>query len=167
MDLANFMSKAVAELDERELLALAISLEEEDSRIYCHFRERLKKEHPEVAEIIQPIYEEEISQQVRLTELYHQTFGDHVLFIRTHDVNIRTHDVKGFLKRRPFWLRPLLKPKKVLAEVMRMEAEARRFYTEAVNQVTSPATQKLFRDLAEEEEDHQDLLVEKWKEKKK
>jgi len=160
LDLANFMSKAVAELDERELLALAISLEEEDSRIYCHFRERLKKEHPEVAEIIQPIYEEEISQQVRLTELYHQTFGDHVLFIRTHDV-------KGFLKRRPFWLRPLLKPKKVLAEVMRMEAEARRFYTEAVNQVTSPATQKLFRDLAEEEEDHQDLLVKKWKENKK
>jgi len=95
-----------------------------------------------------------------LTELYHQTFGDHVLFIRTHDV-------KGFLKRRPFWLRPLLKPKKVLAEVMRMEAEARRFYTEAVNQVTSPATQKLFRDLAEEEEDHQDLLVKKWKENKK
>jgi rubrerythrin len=51
--------------------------------------------------------------------------------------------------------------------VMRMEAEARRFYTEAVNQVTSPATQKLFRDLAQEEEDHQDLLVKKWKENKK
>ena len=154
------MSKAVAELDERELLALAISLEEEDSRIYRHFRERLKNEHPEAAAVIQTMYEEEISQQVRLTELYHQTFGDHVLFIRTHDV-------KGFLKRRPFWLRPLLKPKKVLAEVMRMESEARRFYTEAVNQVTSPATQKLFRDLAEEEEDHQDLLVKKWKENKK
>jgi len=40
------MSKAFAELDERELLALAISLEEEDSRIYLHFRERLKKEVP-------------------------------------------------------------------------------------------------------------------------
>ena len=65
----------------------------------------------------QPIYEEEISQQARLIELYHQTFGDHVLFIRTHDV-------KGFLKQRPFWLRPLLRPKIVLAEVMRMEAEA-------------------------------------------
>ena len=154
------MSKAFAELDERELLALAISLEEEDSRIYRHFRERLKKDHPEVAAIIQPIYEEEISHQTRLTELYHQTFGDHILFIRTHDV-------KGFLKRRPFWLRPLLRPKKVLAEVMRMEAEVRRFYTEAVNQVTSPAAKKLFRDLAEEEEDHQDLLVKKWKENKK
>ena len=154
------MSKAFAELDERELLALAISLEEEDSRIYRHFWERLKKDHPEVATIIQPIYEEEISHQTRLTELYHQTFGDHILFIRTHDV-------KGFLKRRPFWLRPLLRPKKVLAEVMRMEAEARRFYTEAVNQVISPAAKKLFRDLAEEEEDHQDLLVKKWKENKK
>jgi rubrerythrin len=55
------MSKAFAELDERELFALAISLEEDDSRIYRHFRERLKKEHPEVAAIIQPIYEEEIS----------------------------------------------------------------------------------------------------------
>ena len=53
MDLANFMSKAVAELDERELLALAISLEEEDSRIYRHFRERLKNEHPDIAAIIQ------------------------------------------------------------------------------------------------------------------
>lgn len=50
---------------------------------------------------------------------------------------------------------------------MRMEAEARRFYAEAVNQVTSRAIQKLFRDLAEEEEDHQDLLVKKWKENKK
>jgi rubrerythrin len=50
---------------------------------------------------------------------------------------------------------------------MRMEAEARRFYTEAVNQVISPAAKKLFRDLAEEEEDHQDLLVKKWKENKK
>src|ERR1700730_11698832 len=80
------MSKAFAELDERELLALATSLEEEDSRIYRHFRERLKKDHPEVATIIQPIYEEEISHQTRLTELYHQTFGDHILFIRTHDV---------------------------------------------------------------------------------
>jgi erythrin-vacuolar iron transport family protein len=104
--------------------------------------------------------EGEIKHACRLVSLRSQTFGDHVLFIRTHDV-------KGFLKRRPFWLRPLLKPKKVLAEVMRMEAEARQFYTEAVNQVTSPATQKLFRDLAEEEEDHQDLLVKKWKENKK
>jgi rubrerythrin len=76
---------------ERDFLALAISLEEEDSRIYRHFRERLKKKHPEVAAIIQPIYDEEISHQARLTGLYHQTFGDHVLFIRTHDV-------KGFLK---------------------------------------------------------------------
>jgi rubrerythrin len=61
---------------------------------------------------------------------------------------------------------PLLRPKKVLAEVMNMEAEARRFYTEAVNQVTAPTTQKMFRDLAEEKEDHQDLLVKKWKENK-
>ena len=160
MDLANFMRKAFSELDERELLAMAISLEEEDSRIYRHFRERLKNEHPEAAAIIQSMYEEEISHQIRLTELYHQTFGDHVLFIRTHDV-------KGFLKRRPFWLRPLLRPNKVLSEVMRMEAEARRFYTEAANKATSRATQKLFRDLAEEEENHQDLLVKKWKEKKK
>jgi erythrin-vacuolar iron transport family protein len=95
-----------------------------------------------------------------LTELYHQTFGDHVLFIRPHDV-------KGFLKRRPFWLRPLLRPKKVLAEVLMMEAAARRFYTEAANQVTSPTTQKLFRDLAEEEENHQDLLVKNSRGKKR
>jgi rubrerythrin len=71
-------------------LALAVSLEEEDSRIYRHFRERLKEKHPEAAAIIQSIYEEEISHQARLTELYHQTFGEHILFIRTHDV-------KGFL----------------------------------------------------------------------
>ena len=50
---------------------------------------------------------------------------------------------------------------------MGMEAETRRFYRDASNKVKSAEIRKLLGELADAEEDHQDVLVEKWKEKKK
>jgi erythrin-vacuolar iron transport family protein len=47
------MTKSFDELGEREILALAIGLEEEDSRIYKDFAERLKTEFSESASILQ------------------------------------------------------------------------------------------------------------------
>ena len=154
------MSKLFADLDEREILALAISLEEEDSRIYRDFIERLKTSYPETSAILQTMYEEELSHLTRLKALFHQRFGDHLPLVRRHDV-------KGFLRRKPIWLELTLKPRKVLSTVMNMEAESRRFYQDAVNRVTSPDIRQLLDDLAGVEEDHQDLLVDKAKEKRK
>jgi rubrerythrin len=41
--------KNVTELTEREILALAISAEEEDGRIYADFAERLRQDYPDSA----------------------------------------------------------------------------------------------------------------------
>jgi erythrin-vacuolar iron transport family protein len=154
------MSKLFADLDEREILALAISLEEEDSRIYFDFIERLKASYPETSAILQSMYEEELSHFARLKALFHQRFGDHLPLVRRQDV-------KGFLKRKPIWLELTLRPRRVLSTVLNMEAESRRFYQDAMNKVTSADMRELLGDLAAAEEDHQDLLVDKTREKKK
>jgi rubrerythrin len=138
----------------------AISLEEEDSRIYGDFTERLKEKNPEIASVLQSMYEAESSHRERLGELYQLRFGDHVPLVRRQDV-------KGFPKRKPIWLHRLLRPRRVISEVMGMEAETRRFYQDALIGVKSAEIRKLLSELIEAEEDYQDVLVEKWKKKKK
>ena len=115
------MSRSFTDLGEREVLALAISLEEEDSRIYRDYAERMKEKYPETASILQSMHEVELSHQRRLTELYQARFGDHIPYFRRQDV-------KGFIKRKPIWLNVHLKPKRVRQDAMAMEAESRRFY---------------------------------------
>jgi erythrin-vacuolar iron transport family protein len=115
------MSRSFEELGEKEVLALAISLEEEDSRIYRDYAEKMKKDYPATASILQSMCEVEISHQQRLTELYRARFGDHIPYIRRDAV-------KGFIKRKPIWLNISLKPKRIRQAVMGMEAESRRFY---------------------------------------
>jgi erythrin-vacuolar iron transport family protein len=154
------MSKAFTELEEREILALAIALEEEDSRIYRDFAEKLKASHPGKASILESMSAEESAHHARLLERYKLEYGDHIPFVRRQDV-------KGFVKRRPMWLNRILQPKRVLAAVMVMEAETRRFYREACNTVTSVGLRNLLSELADAEEDHQDTLVELTKEWKK
>ena len=48
-----------AELTEREVLAVAISSEEEDSRIYMSFAEDLAERYPKSAKIFEGMAEEE------------------------------------------------------------------------------------------------------------
>jgi erythrin-vacuolar iron transport family protein len=154
------MSKAFTDLEEREILALAIALEEEDSRIYRDFAEKLKSRHPAMASILESMSEEETAHHARLLETYKLEYGAHIPLVRRQDV-------KGFVKRKPIWLDGILQPKRVLGAAMTMEAETRRFYREASNAVKSADIQKLLIDLADAEEDHQDALVELTKEKKK
>jgi rubrerythrin len=154
------MSKTFAELEEREILALAIALEEEDSRIYGDFAEKLKAKHSAIASILEAMSAEESAHRARLLETYKLEYGDHVPFVRRQDV-------KGFVKRRPVWLNRVLQPRRVLAAAMAMEAETRRFYREASNAVTSAGIRSLLGELADAEEDHQDTLVDLTKEQKK
>jgi erythrin-vacuolar iron transport family protein len=154
------MSKAFTDLEEREILALAIALEEEDGRIYGDFAEKLKANYPEMASILESMCAEESAHHARLLETYKLSFGQHLPFVRRQDV-------KGFVKRRPIWLNRILQPKRVLAAAMVMEAETRRFYREAGNIVTSASIRTLLNELADAEEDHQDTLVALTKERKK
>src|SRR5664279_4601972 len=95
------MAKNFNELSEREILALAISLEETDGRIYGDFAEGLKADYPATAIIFEKMVVEENDHRRWLIEEYRRRFGDHIPLIRREDV-------RGFVNRRPVWLvRPL------------------------------------------------------------
>ena len=116
--------KNFADLTEREVLAVAISSEEEDSRIYMTFAEDLAGRYPDSAKLFEEMAEEERGHRHRLLELYEQRFGPHL-------PPIRRDNVRGFLKRRPIWLTKNLPLDTIRKEVETMEFEAERFYIKA------------------------------------
>src|SRR5260370_25749940 len=84
-------------LSQKEILALAISLEEEDERIYSDFGESLRENFPGTAQVFEEMRQEEIGHRRRLIDLYKQKFGEHIPLIRRQDV-------RGFVHRKPIWL---------------------------------------------------------------
>src|SRR5689334_7446347 len=95
------MPKNFKDLSEREILALAIALEEEDGRIYGDFEEGLRETYPASAKLFAEMRAEESEHRGSLLDLYRAKFGEHI-------PHIRRQDVKGFVERRPVWLvRPL------------------------------------------------------------
>ena len=141
------MARSFKSLNEKEVLALAISLEEEDGRIYGDFAEGLKDTHPMVAKQFQELRGEEDGHRHRLLDLYRQKFGDHIPLIRRQDV-------KGFVTRKPVWLVRPLGLSAVRKEAELMELETRRFYERAAQQATDVSIRQLLGDLAEEERKH-------------
>jgi len=141
------MAKNFKDLTEREIVALAIALEEEDGRIYGDFVDGLRDTYPASAKLFAEMQAEESDHRASLIELYRQRFGEHIPLIRRQDV-------KGFVHRLPVWLvRPLgIHTVRKQAEIM--ELETRRFYERAVQQVSDAAVRKLLGDLAEAERKH-------------
>ena len=144
--------KNFADLTEREVLAVAISSEEEDSRIYMTFAEDLRERYPDTAKIFEEMAEEERGHRHRLLEMYEQRFGAHL-------PPIRREDVKGFLKRRPIWLTKNLPLDTIRKEVETMELQAERFYAKAAERAEDVGVRRLLGDLAEEEKSHENLAV--------
>jgi rubrerythrin len=145
--------RSFASLSEREVLALAIALEEEDARIYDDFAEGLQADYPATAKALQQMRAEEDGHRHRLIDLYRQKFGEHIPLIRRNDV-------KGFVQRRPIWLVRPLGLKAVQKQVEEMELETKRFYTKAAQQTTEAGIRQLLGDLAEEERKHQVMAEE-------
>ena len=144
--------KNFADLTEREVLAVAISSEEEDSRIYMTFAEDLAERYPDSAKIFEEMAEEERGHRHRLLEMYEQRFGAHL-------PPIRRDDVKGFLRRRPIWLTKNLSLDTIRKEVETMELEAERFYVKAAEQAEDVGVRRLLGDLAEAEKGHENLAA--------
>ena len=144
--------KNFADLTEREVLAVAISSEEEDSRIYMTFAEDLRERYPDTAKIFEEMAEEERGHRHRLLEMYEQRFGAHL-------PPIRREDVKGFLRRRPIWLTKNLPLDTIRKEVETMELQAERFYAKAAERAEDVGVRRLLGDLAEEEKSHEHLAV--------
>jgi erythrin-vacuolar iron transport family protein len=149
---------AFDKLTEREILALAISLEEDDEHIYADFVDGLREDYPATAEIFEAMREEESGHRRRLIELYQKRFGNHI-------PHIRREDVKGFVERRPVWLMRPLPLDKVRAEAASMEMETRRFYEKAAARSKDAGTRQLLDDLALEERAHRDRAEELGKDK--
>jgi len=135
-------------LSEREVLALAISLEEEDERIYADFAEGLSDDFPATAAIFSGMREEESGHRRRLIELSRAKFGDHIPLIRRHDV-------RGFVERKPVWLLRPLRLDAVRGMAMTMEIETRRFYERAAARSEDASVRQLLDDLAQEERGHE------------
>ncbi|MFZ0372888.1 MAG: ferritin family protein, partial [Xanthobacteraceae bacterium] len=93
--------KRFADLNEQEILALAISNEDEDNRIYRSFADRLRGAYPETADMYDKMAQEEIGHRDMLLDLHRKKFGDFLPLIRRQDV-------KGFVARRPIWLNSTL-----------------------------------------------------------
>jgi rubrerythrin len=142
------MARNFKDLSEREIMALAISLEEEDGRIYSDFAEGLRETYPATAKLFDDMQAEESEHRASLFETYRARFGEHIPLIRREDV-------KGFVQRRPFWLSRPLKIADARKQAALMELETRRFYQKAMLQVTDAGIRKLLGDLEEIERKHQ------------
>jgi erythrin-vacuolar iron transport family protein len=140
--------KKFDELTEREVLALAISLEEEDERVYSDFAEGLRHDYPASAAMFEGMREEESGHRRQLIELYRQKFGDHIPLIRRQDV-------RGFVQRPALWLSRPLRIDAVRKEASTMEVETRRFYERARERTQDAGTRQLLDDLINEEREHE------------
>lgn len=141
------MAKKFRDLSEREILALAVSLEEEDGHIYGDFADGLREAYPDTARIFDEMREEESQHRASLIESFRERFGEHIPLIRRQDV-------KGFVQRRPVWLTRPLPVAEVRKQVEIMELETRRFYERAIQHVRDAGIRKLLGDLAEVERKH-------------
>ena len=145
--------RAFKSLSEQEVLALAISLEEEDARLYDDLAEAVKVTHPAQAEEFRRLRAEEDGHRHRLLDLYKQRFGDHIPLIRRQDV-------KGFVHRQAVWPgRPVLL-ETARKQLETMELETRRFYESAARHTSDAGMRQLLGDLAEEERRHERLAEE-------
>src|ERR1700736_3401419 len=145
-------------LSEREILALAISLEEEDERVYADYAEGLRKDFPGSAAIFDAMRLEESGHLRRLIELYQQRFGEHIPLIRRQDV-------RGFVDRPALWLVRPLRIEAVRKEASTMEVETRRFYEKAAVRTQDASIRQLLDDLANEEREHEERAQELDKQK--
>jgi rubrerythrin len=135
-------------LSEREILALAISLEEEDERIYADFAEGLRQDFPASAAVFEGMREEEAGHRRRLLQLYRSKFGEHIPLIRRQDV-------RGFVARPAIWLARPFRLDKIRKEASTMEVETRHYYEKAAAKTQDASIRQLLYDLAQEERSHE------------
>ncbi|MDM8166154.1 iron exporter MbfA [Roseovarius sp.] len=138
-----------SELSEQEILALAISSEEDDGRIYRSYAEMLREDYPDTARVFDGMAEEEDGHRKALIELHRKRFGEVIPLIR------REH-VAGYYARRPVWLVENLGIERIREEAEAMERDAEAFYLKAAANTTDADTRKLLGDLAAAEAGHQD-----------
>lgn len=151
--LARFFSSSkrpFSSLSEQEILALAISSEEDDARIYLAYADQLREQYPQSAKVFEDMAEVEHTHRNQLIEMHRQRFGERIPLIR------REH-VSDFYERKPDWLRANQSLDQIRAEAETMEQGAYRFYIAAAQRTTDAQTRKLLGDLALAEQGHEEI----------
>lgn len=143
--------KRFTDLDEREILAVAIATEEEDARVYLCFAEDLEERYPATAKVFEDMAQVENDHRKDLLELYERRFGANL-------VPIRREDVQGTLRRRPLWLSKNQPLDAIRKELAAREAASTAFYTRAAERTHDIATRGLLYDLALVEQGHHDTV---------
>lgn len=138
------------DLSEQQILALAISSEEDDARIYRNYAQRLRQDYPDTAKVFDGMADEEDTHRMRLIELHQERFGELIPLLR------REH-VAGWYARRPVWLIETLGIDRIREEACAMERDAESFYLRAAQSTKDASTRKLLGDLAKAEAGHGDL----------
>jgi erythrin-vacuolar iron transport family protein len=142
--------KQFSDLTEQEILALAISLEEEHGRIYADYAQGLKEAYPASAKVFIEMADEEHTHRRWLIDLYTKRFGDHIPLIRRQDV-------KGFIRHEPYWMVRPLGLEKVRKQAETIEYETRTFYEKALTRTSDAGMRKLLGDLVQAERGHESL----------
>ncbi len=142
--------KRFDELTEQEILALAISSEEEDGGIYGAYANKLRNSYPASAAVFDDMAAEENEHRRRLIDLYQKQFGNFI-------IPLRRENVSGFYARSPVWLIENLGLDRIRQEVGSMENQAHAFYTQAAQRTSDADIRKLLGDLAAAESKHQAL----------
>lgn len=142
--------KTFAELSEQDILALAISLEEEHGRIYADYADGLKDTFPASAKVFTEMADEENVHRRWLIDLYREKFGEHIPMIRRQDV-------KGFIRHEPIWMVRPLGLDKVRKQAEAIEYETRQFYERSLERTSDASIRKLLGDLAAAEREHVSL----------
>ncbi|MEF2071227.1 iron exporter MbfA [Consotaella aegiceratis] len=135
------------DLSEREILALAISRMEEDSRIYATYAERLRGDFPATAAVFEGMAIEEGAHGRRLVDAYQTRFGDFIL-------PISSHHVVGFYERKPVWLIENLGLDRIRAEALEMARTSRDFFAQAAERAADEDIHRLLAGLASDEGGH-------------
>lgn len=137
-------------LSEAEILALAISSEEDDARIYQAYADHLREEYPQSAKVFEDMADVENTHRRMLIDQFEARFGKRIPLIR------REH-VRGFYERSPDWLMQTRSLESMREQAELMEEGAYRFYLAAQKQTQDTSTRKLLGDLAEAEKGHSDV----------
>ena len=142
--------RSFSDLDQSEVLALAITLGEEHARIYGEYAHGLCEAEPALGQIFAGMSEEEHIHRGALIDLYRKAHGDHIPLIRPQDV-------RGFAHHEPIWTRERVDPEEVRSQAEHIAREARQFYESAMSRTTDAAARKLFGDLLAAEDRHLSL----------
>jgi erythrin-vacuolar iron transport family protein len=145
--------KSFDDLTEREILALAISSEEEDGRIYADFAEPLRESHPGTSQVFSDMAAEENEHRRMLIDLYVPKFGSHIPLVRRQDV-------RGCVQRKKLWQKHPHGVETVRRQARQMEQDAGRFYQYAALRTTDASIRKLLGDLAMTELKHERIAGE-------